>query len=328
MGVASGFGVCVLWFAAEARAERGLLVQVQDSERVLGTEVVVRLTGTSGDVRTLQAADDGNIPDVSAGDGVWTAPLPSVRDTSGTVRVESGGRSWELSTELPMSDEKPFLRLAVSADGSIREASEPLPGTGGGGGGAGGEFRPLSAMGNGGGAQMSMQQPMQQSTPVPTQSLIFPSALGGATIGLAVGALALRALRVRPVRLVAPQSAPTPPVRLSADQVADALAGPLAGMRVVCLGPAPNGARVIRPEERGALPAELVAAVERLAATPGPSPALLITDPGALDRTGRAPPARVLARAVDGRFPLYVVDGPEEWAAYVPAVTTAGEPTA
>lgn len=321
--MASSFGVCVLWFATEARAERGLLVQVQDSEHVLGTKVLVRLTGATGDVRTLQAADDGNVPDVSAGDGVWTAPLPSVRDTSGTVRIESGGRSWELSTELPMSDEKPFLRLAVSADGSIREATEPLPGTGGGGGG-GGDFRPLSAMGNGSGMQMAMQQPMQQTTPVPTESLIFPSALGGATIGLGIGALALRALRVRPVRLVAPQSAPTPPVRLTRDQIAAALAGPLAGLRVVCLGPAPNGASVIRSEDRGALPAELVAAVERLAATPGPPPALLITDPGALDRTGRAPPARVLARAVDGRFPLYVVDGPEEWAAYAPAVMTAG----
>jgi hypothetical protein len=60
-------------------------------------------------------------------------------------------------------------------------------------------------------------------------------------------------------------------------------------------------------------PVALVAAVEREAARAGGPVALLIIDAGRVTQDGRRPPLDDLNGRVGGRFPLWVVDGPEDW---------------
>ncbi len=147
---------------------------------------------------------------------------------------------------------------------------------------------------------------------------LWSAILGGFAAGVGGVAAWQRRRAPRPATLVVPEGERVAPVRITADEVAGALAGPLRGYRVVALGPVPADAAVGTCGDAGVLPSELVSAIERFAATPGPSPALLVTDLAQLDRPGPESPAEALARAVDGRFPLFVVDAPPSWAAFTP----------
>jgi len=96
--------------------------------------------------------------------------------------------------------------------------------------------------------------------------------------------------------------------------VGPALEGPLKDYRVVCLGPvAPEHQQIIPCLDQAPLPEELVAAVERLAAAAGNPVALLVTDPSLVERSGRDRHRKALQKQIYGRFPLWVVDGPESW---------------
>ena len=121
-------------------------------------------------------------------------------------------------------------------------------------------------------------------------------------------------------RLAAPgESQTVAPTRLSSEDVAQALQGPLKDYRVVLLGDLMGEAgeadeeNLVRCVEQSPLPEELVVAVERIAAVSGPPPALLVTDAQLLDRPGPPDPLISLDRRVASRFPLWVVDGPPNW---------------
>ena len=120
---------------------------------------------------------------------------------------------------------------------------------------------------------------------------------------------------------------PVAPTRLRTEDVAEALSGPLKDYRVVILGELVDaegraleldeqGLNIVRCLEDAPLPEELVTAVERTAALGGPPPALLVTDAGRLDRPGPPDPVISLDRRVAARFPLWIVNGPQDWQAW------------
>ena len=116
----------------------------------------------------------------------------------------------------------------------------------------------------------------------------------------------------------------SPPRRLESEQIAKLLAGPLVGHRVVLVGdlkvPADG---IIRCLSKYPLPNALVRSIERLAVTPGLPLALLVTDPDRLARANAMDPVDMLAEEVDGRFPLWVVDGFEDWEALEDALPSS-----
>ncbi|RME27275.1 MAG: hypothetical protein D6798_04935 [Deltaproteobacteria bacterium] len=134
-----------------------------------------------------------------------------------------------------------------------------------------------------------------------------------AGLGAVVGAGLLWARRrpPRPARLAIPPGPAIAPRRVAVDQLDRLIGDRLAGYRVVLLGEERPGC--IACLDAAVLPGELVAAVERLAAVAGPPVALVVAEPGRLEPPVGTDPRRALAAAVDGRFPLWVVDGPAEW---------------
>lgn len=317
------------------RAEAaGFLLQLQDAQSVAVGPMTVHLRGSDGTERHLEAADDGQMPDLSAGDHTYSVPIPSFTDTAVEVTVENGSRSWTFSATVPLDDEKPLVRVVLGADGSARLAkapSAPPAGMGMNGMGNGG----MSPAMNGGPRTTAPGTPMPggsvATTPglsqvaAPARAAIFINSalLGGVGVGLGAGIVWLRRGRARVPRLSTPASAAAAVVRLGAESLADVVDGPLRQYRVVLLdapdAPGPSRPHVFRCEEAGVTPRELVLAVEALAATAGPPVALLVTDLSALDRPGPSGAAAALVDAVAGRFPLYVVDGPDEWAAWTVA---------
>ena len=152
-------------------------------------------------------------------------------------------------------------------------------------------------------------------------------ALLGAIVALAFGLslafiTALRGRRPRRLALLedVDDQPMIDPMRVDPGDVVAALDhGPLSGTRVVVVGEKPAArAPMIACLEEAPLPSELTAAVERLAAVPGPTVTLLVTDIDRLDSPGRTEPVEALQKAVGGRFPLWIVDGPEGWRAWTP----------
>ena len=108
------------------------------------------------------------------------------------------------------------------------------------------------------------------------------------------------------------------PMRLEADQVQQLLTGPLADHRVVIVGDVDTPRRRRKSElfrclSDFPLPDELVVAIERHAVTPGLPVALLVTHQDRLPRASAMDPLEMLDEEVEGRFPLWVVDGFEDW---------------
>ncbi len=141
---------------------------------------------------------------------------------------------------------------------------------------------------------------------------LWAACFAGFGVALAVGLLWAARRRPRPARLDAAAAPAIPPRRLAARQLDALLAGPLRQHRVVLLGEERTGC--IACLDAAVLPVELVAAVERLAVVAGPPIALVVAAPGRLEAPIGSEPAATLAAEVAGRFPLWVVDGPADWA--------------
>ena len=143
--------------------------------------------------------------------------------------------------------------------------------------------------------------------------------LGGLGVGAGYAKVRLGRRPAGPGRLLGLPEGALSPVRIAPQHVEATLHGPLSTHRVVLLGP-PEWAsdRVFPCVEKGPLPLELVRAVEDLATRPGPPVALLVSSADLLDPAGADSTLEDLEHAVAGRFPLWVVDGPAEWEAWVP----------
>jgi hypothetical protein len=329
--ISAVFAVLSTLALVQPAAAGGFLLQLQDAQSVVEGSLNVHLLGSDGTERHIEAADDGKMPDVSAGDHTFAVPVPSFADASVEIKVESGIRTWSVSTAVPLDDEKPLVRVVLGADGSARVAQAPagpsggpMPGPSGPSAGMPGPNASGGGPPSGAGGQLPSlgNAPGLAAVAAPAQASILVNGVLMAGMGVGMGATMvwLRRGRVRAARLAVPPMTPLEPVRISGQSVDDVVDGPLAAHRIVVLdtsdAPCPSRPHVFRCEEQGVTPRELTLAVETLAATPGPPVALLVSDLSALDRPGPSGAARALADAVAGRFPLYVVDGPDAWAAW------------
>lgn len=266
-----------------------VLLELADPEGRLGAAPVVTVTASDGQARDLLPRDDGEAPDEKPGDGVYTHPLPQLPDGRVTVRVRAGAGVWSGEADL-VDSAGTTLVVRVAADGTATVTLQTDSAVAGAFD-IGGPSRTVAEFRGG--------------------FLLWAVLLAGVGVGVgSVLADGTRKGRV-PARLAgAPIEAPIAPVHLAPDAVAAALAGPLAGHRVVCAGPFEAHPSIVPCLEAGVLPAELVAAVEALAARPGLPVALLVTDLGFLDAPGGRKKVDALGAAVGGRFPLFVVDRP------------------
>jgi hypothetical protein len=281
---------------ATAGARRGFLLQLHDPGGYLSGSPVVELKGSEGSTREVRPLDDGNPPDVKPDDDVWTVAVPSFLDPRVDIEIKASGRSWTGSAKLDPDDVKALVRLRLEPDGQALAEAQQVPAA--------------PAKGSSGSDQAAAT-----STGTGPGALLWALAFAAVGLGTGLGfALVGRRPRGR-ARVEEPAVVPVPPRRLEAGDVTRALAGPLAGHRVLVLGEAPDGPLVHRCTEPAPLPRELVAAVEHLAVVAGPPVALLVTEPARLDRSGPWEPVPELARRVAGRFPLFVVGGPPEWPA-------------
>jgi len=332
---------------------RGFLLELTSPGAPIGSPPVVQVTSADGEVVELRPRDDGVPPDATGGDEIYTAHVPSFSGAKVSLAITAGEATW--GTSLALDAGTPFSRVTVelATDGTAvatpitggpdgqpppAGGGDPGPGDGGdpgpGGGGTPGGADPVP--GGGDDSRPDPRAPGSQpivpdrsTAAAPAEAADRPSSFApGLALWAVLFALLGTGLALVPSWLgrrnrgPATLDPPPPPgtvapISLAADDVGSALAGPLADHRVVVLGPVPEGSRgLILCREPAPLPDELVAAVEGVAAAEGPRPALLVTDASLLDRPGRRPPLEALADAVAGRFPLFVVDGPNEWSSW------------
>ena len=284
---------------AAAPSGRGLLFQIYDPGAALQAPPELTLTDAAGVARTASPRDDGAMPDVHAGDGVYSAPVPDVAAGPLTAVIQAGAASWTVAGEQRADDPLPRLIVIVEAgEARVAPADAPIPGS------------PFAQRDPG--EAPSGEQPMTGPAvgPGPAGPAPGPGLLGGVVAPVLISSLAFGAgLLVgrrggrRGARLQAlaqPGGGPLPPTgerRVAwslpaggdrVEQVA-AVARAAAGRGFVLLAPA--------PERRGAL-------ADRLAGWP----AVLLP---AADRLDPDTLLRAL-RGVQAMGPaLLLVDGPE-----------------
>ena len=284
----------------------GLMVQIYDADGILGASAQVTLRGDEGLVATVEVRDNGRGEDHEAQDLFYTAGVPSFTERKLEVEIRSDDQTWTTRTELDPADDKPLVILTPHPDGTMevvdgRKASQDIR------------------------AKLMRHREQQVAPPAPRRGVSWNlvGAIAAVVFGLGLAFIvALWGRRPqRRARLAGDRDHPViAPIRVDAEEVTAALEdGPLTGMRVVVVGAIPEacaaGIACLDPEP---LAVELVAAVERLAAVPGPTVALLVTEIDRLDSHGRVEPVVALERAVAGRFPLWVVDGPGLWQMWPP----------
>ncbi len=314
---------CLLALAAPAMAQepgdgpRGFLLELTSPNAPLGGPPTATIVSADGERVDLGPKDDGLPPDASDGDEIYTAHVPAFTGASVELEVTAGESSW--STSIALDADRPFSRVTVELGTDGEATATPVAG-----GGIEGQPRPVADI-----PETAFAPRATESRSTPDRPAEKPANLW---LGTGLWALLFAGLGITlallprwfgrqnagPARLSpAPVEGSSAPVRIDRGQLEAALDGPLAGARLVVLGPLPDDLPAsFRCEDRAPLPVELVAAVERLAATEGARPALLVSDPELLDRPGRDEPIDDLARRVAGRFPLWVVGGPASWDAW------------
>jgi len=274
-----------------------LRVLVHDVDKVFTNAPGVDLRCADGTYAQVWLRDDGNAPDGQRDDGVWSGSAAVTGAGPVDVAVRWSGGSAAAAVPTWDDGQGPVAWVALD-DGSVTAVPEgtELP--------ASDDDEGATAEEGGTGAEGGRGR--------------TPGGLAGGVIGLTTTALLILAvawLRPRPpLRAAASTWTRVPPRRMTARDLPTVLAGPLAGHRVIVVAArAPPG--TIACDEDGVLPEEVVAWVEHLAAAPGGPVALVVLEPGRLERSWRRESYRDLAGRIAGRFPLYGVDGPVEWAA-------------
>jgi len=266
-------------------------LRILDPAGLLEGEVTVILVGDQGSRKFVAKPETGSQGSAHA-TPIYATSMEPVGSTM-TIRVINAGNSWVGTLPALKGLDEPEAYVKVLPTGVVElversTVSRPLP---------------VEVV------------PRRASDAKPGPGLWLWGVL---FLGLGVGGgIGLVVLGRRPrgdCRLDTAAEAPTPPRRLAAADLTSAVRGPLANHRLVVLGeleePLPH---VIPCRDRAPLPQELVRAVERLAVVPGPSVGLLLTRPDLLDEAGPGDPLERLAAEIDGRFPLWVVDGPDRW---------------
>ncbi len=281
----------------------GLLLKIQDPDGLLDGQVKAVLKTSDGTERTFKLRDDGTFPDAQARDLTYTAPVFGISPGTIDLLVKDDEREWSRQATLEAGDTAPLLEYLIKGESLMEMGSETRRAPQG---------KLVIANESG--------QVIQTTHPPETEGYWLWFVLAGALgVGTWAGSVWFGRRPPGVCRLDESPAAFLPPTRLEWEHLDQALSGPLSGYRVVCLGELEHQTgNVIPCIEQSPLPTELLRAVERLAATVGPPVALLLTAPDLLDLPGGADSLETLEKAVAGRFPLWVVDGPCRWQDWQP----------
>ena|GEM_PF-3468849 len=269
---------------------RTIEVQLQDPRGQVKSGLQASVRGSSGTQLQVRFRNDGQPPDLEALDTIHTTAFP-LSDPSMALTLTSGGESWEVETTVDQASANPIVTLHLGPNGGLVVVQEE---------GAKPKDSPTASSGGGstsGGAW------------------VWAGLFLGVGLGLGVGMRFIGRRTVYAAPFVGlPDRKPLAPKRVPRGEVDSLLGGALSGHRVFVVGAhgaCPEAYAVCA--EPNILPAELVAAVEQAAVAPGAAVALLVLDKERLIQDGRSDPLQDLDARVAGRFPLYVVDGPDSW---------------
>ena len=351
-----------------AKGESIFLVKLKNKVAKMTKDPTVQLTDAKGQTRTVFPKDEGKDSDEVAGDGGYSIPVTwkfPGKDTSLKVVVTVGSEKWTGAAKVDIDTKYPALFLSLRDKGKLtQETGATIVGGGPGEEGKGGPRPFVAAKGVKGappgkaikgvppgkvakgvppvkgqeGASLIHESKEGWSADATSSSLrnkaiwLIVGAWGFTFLGFGLAALLgfLRRKQSQPAPLqITRQPAAVAPTRLEVDAVSAALAGPLKDRRVVVYGALPDGqAASIQCTEKDVQPEELVRAVELVASSEGAPVALLVVEHDLLDVSSKDPVGKELAELVDGRFPLWVVGGLQEWQTWsaAPAQTAESEP--
>lgn len=294
------------WFSAvavhaappRAAPNRELTLQVDATALSLGDRPQAMLVSGDGPVRSVPLRDDGQAPDLVAGDGRYAGSASSVPAGLSELRIEGKDGVWNgLAEGLSPDQGRLTWMVELDAEGGLQVTPrEPPPPPGPPGGAAPPDGGP--------------PDPPPRVTS-PTQllpgTLLWALAFLGGGLGLGLGIWRYGRGSVRRSQLLDLPHEAIPSRTVEPHALGGLVEGALADHRWVVVGPVPEAmAHVVhyRCADSRPVPEELVAAVEDLAVRDGGPVALLVTDAEQLGRAGRRKPREDLERWVDDRFPL------------------------
>ena len=262
-----------------------LLFQINDPDGLLQGDPQLTLTDAAGTAHSHSPRDDGQLPDIAPGDGLYAQPIFAFQGARAEVVIGDGQRTWQGSSAIATDSNTPMLVARLRADGTLDFSDSPPPSA---------SPEAVSARPEVTGSEARVRLGWGYG--------LWAVLMAAGGVAAARGGLRLRAAALAPAQLSV-QPPAIAPRRIAAEDCEAVCAALLQAHRVVVLGPPLPG--TIACLDARPLPGELVAAVAALALSPGRSVALLVTD------IDRLPPARDrvadLEAAVGQRFPLVIV---------------------
>lgn len=278
--------MCAL--AAAQVPARTIEVRLQDPSGQVKSALQASVRGSGGTQLHVRFRNDGEPPDMVALDTLHTAAFPFADDVI-TLVLSSAGETWEVQTSIQKGETNPVIILHLGPGGGL-----------------------VVVQGEG-------DKPAETSGSEASSQGVSKWAWGGLFLGMGLGlGLGLRWIGRRPVRPALlsglPERPGISPRSIPRGGLDALLMAELGDHRVIAVGEPGDCAGAHASCALPVVsPVALVAAVEREAARAGGPVALLIIDAGRVSQDGRCPPIDDLSRRIGGRFPLWVVDGPEEW---------------
>ena len=318
--------------SSNTSSKLAFLLEIRDSSGLMKMVPQVVATSAKGKTVNSDVIDNGKPPDQTKGDNTYTGPIHQVEGKDlASILITAGELEWLIKVDSNNSTNADRIVIQLQKKGkasylfkSRQGAKRPgTPPSNSKPGATPSNSKPGANPSNSKpGANPSNVTPGDAPKPNKTAKsgkVPWPMIVAAITAVVLICIAFYMRRRNRQLILELEGGVATgifPPRRLESEQIAALLAGPLAGHRVVTLGALETSSdAVIRCMSKYPLPDSLVRAMERLAVTPGQPLALLVTDPDQLAGSNAMDPLEMLAEEVEGRFPLWVVDGFEDWEA-------------
>lgn len=276
--------IWMLIFGLSGAQAREVILSVQDPQRQVQGVLQAGVHGSEGGQQNLPLKDDGVEPDHTPGDGIFTG-RSHFTDPMVHLKLSAAGRTWTADAVLPDPGRDTVLRLQLGPE----DTAVVLQGARGMLGGPGPSGTPSEGL------------------------WIWAVLLAGLGIGGGLGGRWLLGRAPEAARLsTGPAQSQVPPRRFAPDQLSKLLEL-LGDHEVFLLGVDHCAAEHRRCEQARVTPEALIRGIEQAAVSSQRPVALVVCDPTSLELRSGARPASTLSRAVDGRFALWLSDGPSEW---------------
>ena len=105
---------------ADKPRRRGFLLQIADEKGLLPGNPEVTIRGNLGTTRKTQPKDDGQDPDVRAGDRLYVQPVPTFFDPKVIVEVRAGDKLWKAEATFKPEDVRARLVVILEPNGKTQ----------------------------------------------------------------------------------------------------------------------------------------------------------------------------------------------------------------